>query len=304
MAATPEILAIVGPTGTGKSELAQQLAQRKGGVVLSADAMQVYRELNIGTAKIPLRERRVAHYGLDIAGLAQGYSAALYQRYARGVIEDCQARGQTVVVCGGTGLYVRAALDDFDFPEGAQEDNSLRAHYEEVLAQQGADALYAQLLERDAVSAALIHPHNSRRVIRALELCDRGESYAQRGARFKTFQSYYPQVTWLGLQQERAELYHRLDERVEEMLARGMLDEVCQLRDLGLGESLTARQAIGYKELLTYLEGECGYEQAVEIWKQNTRRYAKRQMTFFCADPRIQWISCSLAQGSKAERVR
>ncbi|MCL2324349.1 MAG: tRNA (adenosine(37)-N6)-dimethylallyltransferase MiaA [Actinomycetia bacterium] len=284
------IVALVGPTGVGKSELARDLACRMCGVVLSADALQVYRELNIGTAKLPLAERRVRHFGLDLVSLDQSWSAARYQRYARGVIEDCQAKDQPVIVCGGTGLYVRAALDEFDFASGGQTGNTLRKRYEALLADQGAAALYALLEERDPVSAERVHPHNTRRVIRALELCDRGESYAQRSAGFKDFRSHYPGVRYLGLSKERATLYRDLDARVEGMLAAGLLDEVCALRAAGLAKTPTARQAIGYKELLTYLEGGSSYEEAVAAIKQNTRRYAKRQMTFFSADPRISWI--------------
>ncbi|MCL2881309.1 MAG: tRNA (adenosine(37)-N6)-dimethylallyltransferase MiaA [Coriobacteriia bacterium] len=289
MEPTPRLYAVVGPTGTGKSEFAQQLAERFDGVVLSADALQVYRELNIGTAKLTEEERRVPHFGLDLLSVSQPYSAALYQEYARGVIDEHLTQGQSVVVCGGTGLYVRAALDKFDFSAGEQEGNQLRAHYEALAAEQGDDALYRLLEERDPVSAALIHPHNVRRVIRALELCGQGESYAEGTAGFKSFQSYYPVVTWLGLRKEREALYHDLEARVDAMLKVGLIDEVRMLREKGLAESLTARQAIGYKELMSWLDDECSYEDAVAAIKQNTRRYAKRQMTFFNADPRIQW---------------
>jgi len=286
----PRIYAVVGPTGTGKSELAQQLAQRTGAVVLSADALQVYRELTIGTAKLPESERRVAHFGLDLLSVARPYSAALYQAYARTVIEEHLSLGQSVVVCGGTGLYVRAALDEFDFPPGEQENNQARAHYEALAEEQGAVSLYRMLEERDPASAALIHPHNVRRVIRALELCEQGESYAAGTAGFKSFESHYPDVGWLGLRKERAELYRDLEARVDAMLEAGLVDEVRALREQGLADTLTARQAIGYKELLVWLDGKCSYEDAVTQIKQNTRRYAKRQLTFFNADPRINWI--------------
>jgi len=289
--APPRLYAVVGPTGTGKSELAQQLAERTCGVVLSADALQVYRELNIGTAKIPESARRVPHYGLDLVSVRQPYSAALYQAYARGIIDEHLARGQSVVVCGGTGLYVRAALDKFDFPAGEQEDNPLRAHYEALAATQSAEALHDLLQQRDPASAALIHPNNVRRVVRALELCDQGESYAQSTEGFKSFQPYYADVCWLGLSKDRAELYRDLDARVDAMLEAGLAAEVRALQTQGLAESLTARQAIGYKELLTWLDGASSYDDAVAAIKQNTRRYAKRQLTFFKADPRLHWLN-------------
>ncbi len=290
MATGPRIVAVVGPTGTGKSELAQQLAERLGGVVLSADALQVYRELQIGTAKVPPEARRVAHFGLDLVSVTQAYSAALYQDYARGVIDRCREQGQAVVVCGGTGLYVRAALDDFEFPAGQQEDNALRAQFETLAAEQGPEALHARLQERDPAAAKLIHPHNVRRVVRALELSEQGQSYAESSAGFKEYKAHYPDVCFVGLTRERSELYSVLDARVDAMLEAGLLGEVRDLSERGLTESLTARQAIGYKELLAYLQGASRYEEAVETIKRNTRRYAKRQLTFFGADPRIRWI--------------
>jgi len=290
--ADPRIVAVVGPTGTGKSELAQQLAERSCGVVLSADALQVYRELQIGVAKVPPDARRVPHYGLDLVSVEQAYSAALYQDYARGVIDEHLSCGQSVVVCGGTGLYVRAALDEFEFPARHQQGNAIRDRYEALAAGQGAEALHALLLRRDPAAAALIHPHNVRRVVRALELADCGASYAQSSANFKKFQAHYPDVCFIGTSCQRATLYRVLDARVDAMLAAGLLDEVRFLRESGLADSLTARQAIGYKELLAYLEGACSYEDACDTVKRNTRRYAKRQFSFFNADPRIQWIDC------------
>ncbi len=283
------LIAVVGPTGTGKSELAQTLAEWLHGVVLSADSMQVYRGLDIGTAKIPLATRRVPHFGLDIADIRAGYSAAEYQRYARSVIEEQSRAGHPTILCGGTGLYVRAALDCFDFPPGAQEDNTVRMRYEQYARENGDEALHALLTERDAASAALIHPHNRRRVVRALELNEQGESYAERSAGFTRFDSYYPAFR-LGLRMEREALYRRLNARVDAMMAAGLLAEVTALRAQGFAKALTARQAIGYKELLTFLEGECSLEEAVEHIKQSTRRYAKRQMTFFNADPRVYWL--------------
>ena len=291
MASQARLCAVVGPTGTGKSELAQRLAERLSGVVLSADALQVYRELNIGTAKIPESKRRVVHYGLDLVSVRQAYSAALYQTYARDIIDQHLVRGQSVVVCGGTGLYARAALDEFNFAAGDQTDNPLRSRYEALAAQQGGAELYRLLQERDPASAALIHPHNVRRTVRALELCDQGKSYARATAGFKSFQSHYPGVVWLApMRNDRAALYHDLDARVDDMVEAGLVDEVRQLRARGLARSLCARQAIGYKELLSWLDGASTYEDAIAAIKQNTRRYAKRQMTFFRADPRIHWI--------------
>ncbi|TLM98270.1 MAG: tRNA (adenosine(37)-N6)-dimethylallyltransferase MiaA [Actinobacteria bacterium] len=284
------VLAVVGPTAVGKSALAEQLALRCGGEVISADSMQVYRGMDVGTAKTPQGERLVTHHCIDIAEPGEPFSAALYQTQARASIGDVSSRGLLPVVCGGTGLYVRAALDDLRFPSGEQAENPVRAKYEQLAQTQGAGALHALLATREPQSAALIHPNNVRRVVRALEMLDAdGVSYAAQHAGLAIRASVYD-TRFVGLTMDRAALYERIDARVDRMMDEGLLGEVERLLDAGLRSALTSAQAIGYKELVQTLDGTTSLEVAVAAIKQASRRYAKRQLTWFRADKRIRWV--------------
>ena len=282
------VLAVVGPTAVGKSAVADLVASRLSSEVVSADAMQVYRGMDIGTAKTPVAERPVPLRMVDVADPSVAYSAALFQRDARAVIDGLLAEGKTPVVCGGTGLYVRAALDEMDFPAG-EVGGSSRERYERIAASEGEDALYRLLAERDPESAACIHPHNVRRVVRALEMLDEGTSYARQRVGFSTPREHYP-TRYFGLTMDRARLYERIDSRVDAMMDAGLLDEVRSLMEQGAGPALTARQAIGYKELIDVLEGRATLDDAVELIKRRSRRYAKRQLTWFRRDRRIAWL--------------
>ena len=295
------VLAVVGPTGSGKTALAEELAVRLGGEVVSADSMQVYRGMDIGTAKSPVKERRVAHWCLDLAEPGEPFSAALYQRDARAAIADISARGALPIIAGGTGLYVRAALDPLDFPAGEQAGNASRARYEAFAAEQSPQALHALLAERDPQSAAMVHPNNVRRVVRALEMLDEGVSYAQQCEGFSARQSIFD-ARFVGLTVERASLYAQVDARVDAMLAAGLLGEVERLLASGLRDALTASQAIGYKELVPVIETGADLDSAIAAIKQATRRYAKRQLTWFRADPRVRWIDVTgLTTGQAAD---
>lgn len=289
MAGARPPIAIVGPTAVGKSAAAEAVALALGGEVVSADSMQVYRGMDIGTAKTPECERRVPHHCVDIAEPGSAYSAALFQADARGAIESISARGLVPIVCGGTGLYVRAALDEFAFPAG-ELDTPARRGYEDLAVELGPDRLHAVLAGRDPDGAAAIHPHNVRRVIRALEMADLGVSYADQAARFSARTAHYPGTRFVGLTMDRQALYERIDRRVDAMLDAGLLDEVERLLDAGLRSALTAAQAIGYKELVPVVDGVAELPGAVEAIKRGTRRYAKRQLTWFRADPRIAWL--------------
>jgi len=286
---TPDVIAIVGPTAVGKTAVADALAQRLGGEVVTADSMQVYRGMDIGTAKPSLAERSVTHHCLDLVDPGEPFSAALFQAHARSVIDTLLADGRTPVVCGGTGLYVRAALDEMEFPAGEQEDNAVRARYERYALEHGSDALHALLAEKDPESAELIHPNNTRRVVRALEMLEEGTSYAEQSAGFSARRSAYP-TRYVGLTMEREALYERIDARVDAMVAAGLLGEVERLLEAGFRDALTAMQAIGYKELVPVIEGSAELDEAVESIKRSSRRYAKRQLTWFRADPRIVWV--------------
>jgi len=283
------VLAVVGPTAVGKTAFAEELAVRLSGEIVSADSMQIYRGMDIGTAKPRLSERRVPYHCIDLVEPGEPFSAALFQRVARTAIDDITNRGATPVVAGGTGLYVRAALDRMEFPRGEQVENPLRERFEQYAAENGAAALHSLLAQRDPASAALIHPNNMRRVIRALEMDDEGVSYAQQAAGFSARESVYA-ASYVGLTMDRAALYARVDARVDEMLAEGLLGEVGRLLDAGLRDALTATQAIGYKELVPVFEDGADLEQAVAAVKQASRRYAKRQLTWFRSDPRIAWL--------------
>jgi tRNA dimethylallyltransferase len=298
----PRVLAVVGPTASGKSALAEELGVRLDGEIVSADSMQVYRAMDIGTAKTPIDARRVPLWCVDIADPGEPFSAALFQKAARDAIGDIASRGKVPVLAGGTGLYVRAALDRMEFPSGHQS-TPMRAHYESIAAAEGGPALHALLTSRDPESAAAVHPNNVRRVVRALEMLDEGVRYADKLAGFAARSSVYD-TRWIGLHVEREELYRRIGARVDGMLADGLLGEVSSLLDSGFRSALTASQAIGYKELVSVVEGESDLNEAVEAIKQATRRYAKRQLTWFRADPRITWIDTThLTMAQAADTV-
>jgi tRNA dimethylallyltransferase len=284
-----DVIAVVGPTAVGKSAVAERLAVALGGEIVSADSMQVYRGMDIGTAKTPTDERRVPYHCVDLVEPGAPYSAALYQRDARAALADIDARGLVPVLVGGTGLYVRAALDEMEFPMG-EYLSPVRAALEEQAQRLGRDGLHRLLEDRDPASAALIHPNNVRRVVRALELLQTGgPTYAEQAAHFAERRGAVPAVI-VGLTMQRSALYARVDARVDEMMSAGLLEEVSALLELGYRDALTAGQAIGYKELVPVIEGTEGLAEAVDSIKQATRRYAKRQLTWFRADPRVRWI--------------
>lgn len=284
-----EVVAVVGPTASGKSAVADKVASALGSEVISADAMQVYRGMDIGTAKTPVGERPVPLRCVDLVDPGEPYSVALYADAAHSAIDDVRGRGLVPVVCGGTGLYVRAAVESMDFPAGEQTDNPVRRRYAELAASLGAQGFHDLLAQRDPQSAALIHPNNVRRVVRAFELLEQGSSYAVEHETLHNRIDRYPTLH-IGLLVERETLYRRINDRVDAMFAAGLLDEVRALVERGFANTLTARQAIGYKEMLDVLDGTCTLAEASERIKQATRRYAKRQMTWFKADKRIHWI--------------
>lgn len=295
------VVCVVGPTASGKTALAQRVAELLDGEVVSADSMQIYRGMDIGTGKILPAERTVPYWGLDLAEPGEPYSAALFQGYARAAFEDVDARGKRSVLCGGTGLYVRAAIDDYRFPKGEQVDNEIRDRYAALARDIGNQALWERLRAADPDSAALIHPNNVRRVIRAFELLDEGTTYARVNAGLKTMAQAVPAV-FLGLSVDPAVLNARIDARVDQMLADGLVEEVRSLLQAGFREGLTAPQAIGYKEVVAALEGACSLDDAVAQIKIATHRYAKRQRTWFRKDERIHWIDANDANVEEMTR--
>jgi tRNA dimethylallyltransferase len=286
------VIAVVGPTASGKTALAEALAIETRGEIVSADSMQVYRGMDIGTSKPP-EPRAVPYHCLDLVDPGVPYSAARYQQDARCAIEDVLARSATPIVAGGTGLYVRAALDDWEIPGGHMQ-TACRARLERELDEHGAAEMHRRLAVADPQGARLIHPNNSRRVIRALEMIEQGTLYSEQARRFRERRAFYP-TKYVGLSVDRARLYERIDRRVEQMLESGLLDEVASLLQRGYRKAVTARQAIGYKEFVPVLEGDRPLEEAAEEVKRSTRRYAKRQMTWFRADDRVRWLDATAA---------
>lgn len=286
-------IVIVGPTASGKSDLAQMLSATLGGQVISADSMQVYRGMDIGTGKVPVSERIVPHFGLDLVEPGEPYSVALFQKYARRVMQDIDDAGSRPILCGGTGLYIRGVIDGYEYPEGEQEENPVRAKYEALLQEQGAHALWELLNQRDPESAAVVHENNTRRVVRALELLEQGKSYAVQKENLQTIPQVVPAIQ-LGLKVDPDVLRERIDRRVDGMVAQGLVEEVQGLLNQGLRDALTAPQAIGYKEIVAYLEGACSLSEAIDQIKTATHRYAKRQRSWFNRDKRIHWVDATI----------
>ena len=286
---TVGVIAVVGPTAAGKSAAAIDVARAVGGEVVNADSMQLYRGMDIGTAKLPVAERGgVPHHLLDVLDVRETATVASYQRLAREVIDGLRARGIVPVLTGGSGLYVQAALDALDIPPC---DPGVRASLEAELAVVGADALHARLTEVDPVAAARIHPSNGRRTVRALEvLAATGRRYSDSGPGMTSYSAVYP-VVMLGLDIETAELDARIAERVERMWAQGLVDEVRSLVSAGLREGVTARRALGYAQVLAFLGGEYDEAAAREHTVQATRRFVRRQRSWFRRDPRITWTT-------------
>jgi len=283
------VITIVGPTASGKSEVAQLVAEQLGGEIISADSMQVYRGLDIGTGKVIAAHQRVPHHLIDVVDLDQTYSAAMYQQQGRAALAAIIARGNQPVVCGGTGLYVRALLDDMDFPSGDQTDNPVRAEIEDYLARHGPEALYQRLSAVDPDAAGLVHPNNTKRVVRALEMAETGTPYSRQASGFRAYHPWAP-ARFFGLSVDRAVLYRRIEERVDDMIAQGWVEEVESLLAKGLGDAVTASKAIGYRELAEVAMGQVSLSDATTAIKTATRRYAKRQLTWFRPDPRVEWL--------------
>ena len=283
------VICVVGPTASGKTDFAQELAIALNGEVISADSMQIYRGMDIGTGKIPPEDRKVKHWGIDLVDPGDEYSAALFQGYARNAINDIQLRGKCAILCGGTGLYIRAAIDDYNFPLGEQSENPIRTKYTEYARKNGNQALWDLLFSVDPESARAIHPNNVRRVVRAFELQQEGTTYAQQKKQLKSIPQAIPAV-FFGISYDREQLNKRIYDRVDCMIARGLVKEVDTLINAGFRNGITAPQAIGYKEIVEALDGKCTLEEAIERIKIATRRYAKRQRSWFHQDNRIIWI--------------
>lgn len=286
----PRVLVLVGPTASGKTALSLQLASRLNAEILSADSRQIYRHMDIGTAKPTPDERSaVRHFFVDELEPDQDFNAGEFGSKGREIIRDLAGRGKVPLVVGGSGLYIRSLVDGFF--EGPSADPSVRQELYALLHERGKEYLYEQLQAVDPVSASRMIPANTRRIIRALEVFRLTglpiSSHHQR----PIDPGFRPVVA--GLEWERAQLYDRINRRVDDMMAAGLVDEVRRLRDLGFNPGLNALQTVGYKEVFEYLGGKRSLDETVALIKQNTRRFAKRQMTWFRPDKRIVWYPVS-----------
>lgn len=283
---TNPVIVIAGPTASGKSDVADRVACALGGEVVSADSMQVYCGMDIGTAKTPPDARRAPHHLIDVLDPGEPYSAQQFQIQARALFKEIQGRGGVPVLCGGTGLYIQASLEDMRFPAGEQIDNATRRRYERFAEERGGQALWDLLSARDAASAALIHPHNTRRVVRALEMADEGVCYADQVKGMRSLPEVFPSLRF-SLERDPALLVARIDKRVDDMIDAGLVEEVEGLLSRGFRSALTAPQAIGYKEIVAALDGDTTLAEAIERIKVATRRYAKRQRSWLRRDARL-----------------
>lgn len=276
---------MVGPTATGKSDLGVALAHALDGEVINADAMQLYRGMDVGTAKLSLLERQgVAHHLLDIWDVTEPASVAEYQQLARAAVMSVSAAGKVPIVVGGSGLYVRAVLDDMTFPG---TDPAIRAKYERRLAEVGVHALHRDLAAVDPAAAAAILPSNNRRIVRALEVIElTGEPFQ---ATMAGVRPYFDAV-YLGLDYDATRLDLRVSERVDRMWAQGLVDEVRQLVGRGLREGRTASAALGYRQVLAMFDGESTEAEAKAHTVTRTRQFVRRQRSWFRRDARISWL--------------
>ncbi|WP_255472565.1 tRNA (adenosine(37)-N6)-dimethylallyltransferase MiaA [Quadrisphaera setariae] len=298
----PAVVAVVGPTATGKSDLAVELALALGGEVVNADASQLYRGMDVGTAKLPGPARRgVPHHLLDVLDVREEARVAAYQRAARAALADVVSRGRTAVLVGGSGLYVRAALDELAFPE---TDPAVRARLEAELAEAGAAGealLRARLAAVDPVAEAAITRGNVRRVVRALEVVEvtgRPFSASMPQRRYSDAVAGLGGVVQVGLRADREVLRERIATRVAAMERAGLVQEVAELAGRGLREGVTASRALGYAQLLDALDGRCTVAEALEVTVHGTRRYARRQLSWFGADPRVAWLDTDALRAS------
>ena len=304
-----KVLAVVGPTASGKSALAIELAKRFDGEIICCDSMQIYKQMNIGTAKPNEDEiAEVPHHLFDFADPMQSFSCADYIPLAREIVDDIVSRGKLPVFCGGTGLYLDRFLSGAEF-ESTDVDEEFRREMNAFAAEHGNEALHGKLREVDPASAEEIHPNNVKRVSRALEIYKTsGKTKSELDRASKSFESQYEAVQ-IGIRYENREvLYNRINLRVDKMMQAGLLDETRELLESGIFEhNATAAQAIGYKELLSYFAGDKALIEAVEDLKMATRRYAKRQMTWFSSHGDVHWIEAdgkTLAElADEAEKI-
>lgn len=297
------VILIVGPTGTGKTELSVRLAGLLGAEIISCDSMQIYKGMDIGTAKVTEEEMQgITHHMIDIVSPFDSYSVSEYCNAARDVAGKIFAKNKLVIMVGGTGLYADSFVRDIDFTEtGSSEE--IRSELNALCEKEGVDAVFDILKSIDPESAASIHKNNVKRVIRAIEYYRlTGETISEHNRKTKEKPSPYNYV-YIGLTRDREELYERINKRVDIMMQKGLLAEVWTLYSMGCNEKMTSMQALGYKELIWYLRGKCNLAEAVSVLKRDSRRYAKRQLTWFGRNKEVNWINLSHTSDSLAEAM-
>ena len=283
-----KVIVICGATATGKSDIAVEVAQEIGAEIINADSMQLYTGMDIGTAKISVNERGgIPHHVLDILSVKEDSTVAWYQEIARRTIDEVHQRGNHALIVGGTGLYIKAILDDLNFPD---TDPVIRARLEMQAIELGSDALYAKLQELDPAAALAIDRANTRRIVRALEVIEiTGKPFTANLPREDS--SRYPDAIQCGLVMEREHLRERIDARVDRMWDAGFVSEVDSLIEAGILEGSTAQRALGYSQIIAMRAGTISEEEAKEETKRSSRQYARRQETWFSRDARIQWVA-------------
>lgn len=285
------LIVLTGPTAVGKTDLSIALAKAVNGEIISADSMQVYQKMDIGSAKIrPEEMQGVKHYLVDVLDPKEEFHIVKFQQIAKAAMEEIYAKGKIPILAGGTGFYIQAVTKDIDFTQARQED-SYRKELEALAEEKGPEHLHEMLKKVDPRSAEDIHANNVKRVIRALEFYHQnGTPISAHNAKQKQNESPYA-LAYFVLNMPRELLYQRIDHRVDQMLEEGLLEEVKALREEGCHRGMVSMQGLGYKEILAYLDGEYPLEEAIRILKRDTRHFAKRQLTWFRREPEVVWIN-------------
>jgi tRNA dimethylallyltransferase len=285
-----KIIVIVGPTAVGKTYVSVELAKKLNTEVVSADSMQIYKEMDIGTAKITAEEMQgIKHHMIDIVSPDEDYSVSEFKYEAEQIMDNMLRNNKIPIIVGGSGLYVNSLIYDLDFGK-TKSDDKLRSYYDCYYREHGEDALYEKLLKVDPEAAEKIHKNNVKRVIRALEVHDiTGIKFSELNTDIRKPSTKYECIL-IGLSMDRKMLYDRINQRVDKMISEGLIEEVKGLLDKGYHNDLISMKAIGYKEIIDYLEGTVTLEEAVSILKRNTRRFAKRQFTWFLKDENVKWF--------------
>jgi len=286
-----KIIALVGPTAVGKTYVSIELAKKLNTEIISADSMQIYKGMDVGTAKVTEDEKQgIIHHMIDIVEPDQEYSVSEFKRDAERIMKRLWAENKIPLIVGGSGLYINSIIYDLDFGK-VKSNKKIREYYASFYKEQGADALYEKLMKIDPAACDKIHKNNVKRIIRALEVYDiTGRKFSELNTDIRKPSSGYDCIL-IGLSMERKLLYERINQRVDEMLEKGLVDEVRSLLKKGYSKDLVSMKGIGYKEIIAYLEGSMEYDEAVSILKRNTRRFAKRQFTWFLKDDNVKWFS-------------